>query len=286
MAKARQTLERRQLGLALRRLRDAVGVTQQAASEVIGLSRHRITELEEGTGTVSVENLGKLLDLYKVSGEERRTTLALGAEARRRRRDRKAYVDRLPNGFERFADLESSASTIDLYDSAYVPGLLQAPGYMAAVLDDSEGVLWTTSREERIEFRRDRQSAILGGVDQYALRVVLPEDSLRVGFGRPGVVREQLAHLLALMADRPRLAIRVLGRQVERNPLRGCNLTLFGFDGRAPVIGYSESLMLGIAYYDDEGVTATLTRAFECVWGLAMSEAASESFIRNLMEEL
>lgn len=287
MAKARQTFERRQLGLALRRLRLAVKVTQQTAGDAIGLSRPRIVELEEGSGTVSTQNLAKLLDLYRVSGDQRETMLALGTRARRRRRDRKAYIDELPNGFERFADLEASASRIDTFESGFVPGFLQAPGYVQAVMDETEGILWDGGRQERIQFRQDRQSLLLDTPGRYELRVVIAEEALRATFGRPEVLREQLWHVLELMDEQPGLAVRVLRRDVQGNPLRGRNLTLFGFGDGVPVIGYSEGLMpVGIVYYDDEAVTATLELAFDRVWRLSMTEADTGRFIRAILEDL
>jgi transcriptional regulator with XRE-family HTH domain len=60
MGRARQTFERRQLGLTLRRLRERAGQTQQAAADSIGRVRSRIVELEEGKGTLDQTDLKAL----------------------------------------------------------------------------------------------------------------------------------------------------------------------------------------------------------------------------------
>src|SRR6266498_1136287 len=109
MGKARQTFERRQLGLTLRRLREQAGASQQAAAERVGKARSQLVELEDGRGTLAPDVLAKLLDFYGVSEDERQTAVELGALARARQK-RRAYTDLLPGSFQRFADLEAGAT--------------------------------------------------------------------------------------------------------------------------------------------------------------------------------
>ncbi|MBB4908345.1 helix-turn-helix domain-containing protein [Actinophytocola algeriensis] len=111
-----------QLGLTLRRLREGAGKSQQAAAEWIGKVRSQLVELEDGRGTLASDTLENLLDLYGVTGGERETVLELGALARARQK-RRAYTDLLPGSFQRFADLEASASEINCYEFGIIPGL-------------------------------------------------------------------------------------------------------------------------------------------------------------------
>ncbi|MBP2338647.1 transcriptional regulator with XRE-family HTH domain [Saccharothrix coeruleofusca] len=288
MARARQTFERRQLGLALRRLRLDKGVPQKAAAEAIGRSRTKVVELEEGNGTLSGDDLARLLDYYAVSGAEREAMLALGAQARRRKRGR-TYVDLLPNSYQRFADLEANAARISTYEPGIVPGLLQSSDYIRAVIEEGDGIWWDGAdpgREDRISFRLDRQAVVFGAGEPKDLRFVLTEDSLRADFGAPEVMRGQLRHLLSLCDGRPGPAIRLLRNDTHPNPLRGRALILFDFKGKAPAVGYSEAIAGHSAYYDDPADTAALALAFERVWELAATEPGTERFIRELLEEL
>jgi len=282
MAKAQRTFERRQLGLAVKRLRARLGVSQQVAADAIGRSRSRIVEVEDGTGTLSVEDLATLLDYFRVSGEERETMVALGVQARRRRR-RQPYVDALPNSYQRFADLEASASRIDIIEPGLMPGLLQTRDYMLALAEEAEGVL-LTGADDRIAFRMDRQAMIFGTDEPREVRIVLTEEALRADLGQPKVMRAQLEHVLDL--ERPGLDIRVVRRNIRGNPLRGRALVLFGFGDRAPAVGYSEAVLGPSTYYDDEADTAMLARAFDRVWGLALAESSAKRFIRDVLEEL
>jgi transcriptional regulator with XRE-family HTH domain len=286
MAKAQRTFERRQLGLAIKRLRAQVGVSQQVVADAINRSRSRIVEVEEGTGSLSVEDLANLLDYFQVSGDERETMVALGVQARRRRR-RQPYVDALPNSYQRFADLEASASRIDIIEPGLIPGLLQTQDYMRAIIEEGDGILWAaqdTVREDRIAFRMDRQAAFFALAQPPELRIVLTEESLRADLGQPDIMRPQLEHIIGL--SRPGLAVRAVRHNVRGNPLRGRALVLFGFEDRVPVVGYSEAVLGPSSYYDDEAHTAALGRAFDRVWGLALTESDTKRFVRKVLEEL
>lgn len=177
MGRARQTVERRQLGLTLRRLRTEAGKSQQDAAGAISKVRSRSVDLEDGRSRVAPDDLDKLLDFYEVAEDERDTVLALAAEGRKRQR-RRTYTDLLPGAFQRFADLEASAAEIHGYESGIVPGLLQSPSYVRAVIADGDGVWWDASgneQEQRLIFRLERQSRTLNAAAPPRLHFVIAE---------------------------------------------------------------------------------------------------------------
>ena len=141
MSMARQTFERRQLGLTLRRLRERSGRSRQDAAEKISRALSRIVQLENGNGTVSASDLEKLLDFYDVTGAERNTVDALGVEARKRSR-KSTYTDVLPGSFQRFADLEGAATHIAYYDSGLIPAILQSADYVSEEIKSGDGIWW------------------------------------------------------------------------------------------------------------------------------------------------
>jgi transcriptional regulator with XRE-family HTH domain len=208
---ARPTFERRQLGLTLRRLRDRAGKPQQAAAAVLKKTRTRVVQLEDGTATISHEDLEKLLDLYDVSGDERATVIELANQARKRQK-RRVYVDQLPDAYQRWADLEASATEINCFETGVIPGLLQTEGYMRAILSECE-VFWepsVTEGSDRLAHRVERQHRVLDEADGRLLRFVINEDALRANMGSPEVMREQLQHLLDLDRAQRDLTVRVL----------------------------------------------------------------------------
>ena len=287
MGKARQTFERRQLGLALRRLRVQAGKAQHAAAEHIGKARSRMAELEDGRTTLTAEELEQLLDFYEVSGEERRTVLELGALTRTRQKKR-AHPDLLPGSFERFADLEASANEISWYESGIVPGLLQSSGYLRAAMMDSDGVWWEPSiaqLHERTAFRAARQARIFDSDEPRELRFVLTEDALRGAVGSPEVMREQRRHILDLLESKRNLSVRVLRRGTYGNPAPSGGLIVFGFGDRGAPIGFSTAVFGPSTYFDDESDTAALLRAFERLEELAAGAGESARLIRQIDEE-
>ncbi len=287
MSKARQTFERRQLGLTLRRLREAAGRSQQSAAEWIGKARSQLVELEDGRGTLASDSLENLLDFYGVAGAERQTVLELGALARARQK-RRAYTDLLPGSFQRFADLEASATEINCYEFGIVPGLLQSLGYVRATIDDGDGVWWQPSNaelQERISFRLDRQEKTLGSPEPKTLRFVLTEDALTGAVGSPDVMREQRRHILKLLESNENLTVQVLRAETYGNPARGGGMTILGFGDKGAPIGFTPAVFGPSTYFDQESDTAALLRGFRRVRELALDPDESVQLIRQIDKE-
>jgi transcriptional regulator with XRE-family HTH domain len=287
MAQARQTFERRQLGLALRRLREQASKSQQVAADAIGKARTRIVELEDGRATITPDDLAKLLDYYGVADDEQNTVVELAALARKRKWGQ-VHTDLLPNSFQRFADMEASATEISCYESGVIPGLLQSQGYLRAAMADSDGIWWTASGaelQERIAFRMDRQVRILDSPEPKVLRFVLAESALRGSVGNQEVMREQRRHILNLLESKRNLAVQVLRNETFGNPAPGGGLTVFGFGEKGSPIGFSTVVFGPSTYFDGESDTAALLRAFRRLQELALSPEKSARLIRQIDKE-
>nr|WP_042185234.1 helix-turn-helix transcriptional regulator [Kibdelosporangium sp. MJ126-NF4]CEL16636.1 Putative DNA-binding protein [Kibdelosporangium sp. MJ126-NF4]CTQ89012.1 Putative DNA-binding protein [Kibdelosporangium sp. MJ126-NF4] len=286
MGQARPTAERRQLGLTLRRLREQAGRTQDVAAVAIGKARTKIVAVEDGTSTASTEDLDALLDCYGVHGAERQTVLELGVQARKRAQ-RRAYVDTLPDAYDRFADLEAKATEISWYESGIIPGPLQSVEYARAVLEEGDGVWWEKGNpegEDRLKFRLRRLEKMWNSAEPKKLRYVVAKEALHANMGQPDIMRGQLRHMLSLLYRREDLAIRVLPNDVYGNPARGKGLLIFGFgDGTAP-LGWSSAVHGPSTYYDELSDIAALRRAFERIWELSLSVRDSKRLITELEE--
>ncbi|GAB3877668.1 helix-turn-helix domain-containing protein [Kibdelosporangium lantanae] len=290
MGRARQTFERRQLGLTLRRLRERAEHTQQAAADAIGRVRSRIVELEEGKGTLNQTDLKALLNFYEVQPDTLKTVLALGVKARRRQRNR-PYIDQLPDSYLRFADLEASASEIRVFESGLVPGLLQSPEYMQAVIREGDGIWWDQLEgepDDRISFRQDRQTRTWDTSTSRVFHFVIAEEALRSNVGGdPAVMRAQLRHILTLLTERDNLTIQVLPQNTPSNPVRGGGFSLFLFGDRALPVGVAHVVFGPEQYFDDPVDTAALDRAFTRLRDeLALDGTKSAIAIRSILEGL
>ncbi|WP_197523553.1 helix-turn-helix domain-containing protein [Actinokineospora pegani] len=287
MVNARPTVERRQLGLALKRLRERSELSQLAAGQHIGKDDSRISKIEDGLATPKAEDLVKLLELYGVVGNERETIVALGAVARKRQPAR-AYIDLLPDSFQRFGDLEAAASKIRSYEAGVVPGLLQSHGYIDALFASSDNVWWAPSEDRRrnmAEFRRRRQE-VTWQAKEKELHFVIGEAALDEVNGSTEVMRGQLRHLLDLIDSKPNLMIQMLPKTVPNNPARGGGLTVFEFGISLPRIGFALVVTGPSTYVDDSEDTANMLRALYRLSELSLTPEETRAAITQKLETL
>ncbi|WP_307850717.1 helix-turn-helix domain-containing protein [Micromonospora sp. H61] len=63
------TIQRRRLGLALKRAREGAGKTQDEAAAVIDAAASKISRVELGQSGIRLTDLNLLLDLYGIRGD-------------------------------------------------------------------------------------------------------------------------------------------------------------------------------------------------------------------------
>ncbi|ASU84016.1 XRE family transcriptional regulator [Nocardiopsis gilva YIM 90087] len=286
MARAKPTVARRQLGLTLRRLREQARRSQVQTGNAIGRTAARISQVETGAGSLSADDLTALLDFFGVEGEERKTVLSIGTEARRRSR-RAPYTDSLPGSFQRLADLEADAVEICSYEAGIVPGLLQSPDYARATIRSCDGMWWEESEQEiedRIAFRQKRQRRVFDAEASKRLSFVFTEDTLEHEMGGPSVMRGQILHILQLMEKLPNLSVRVILSETKNNPLLGGGIIVLGYSD-APSIGCATVVFGPCTYHDDEDDTQALKRGFRRASELALNvQDSRELLVRQLKE--
>ncbi len=284
MGMAQQTVERLQLGAALGRLREAADKSQQEAAEALGLSTGRISQIEHAKGTLSVEELGRLLDFYGVHGSERETVLALGAVSRKRQK-RRGYVDNLPQPFQRLTDLQASAEVVGWYECGVVPGLAQSPDYIRALLGSADSVFWEASEQEtadRIEFRLQQQRQLLAAPAPRKIKLIFTEDTLHHVVGGPSVMRGQVLHLLQMIEQHPRISVRVVPNAVPDNPALGGGLMVLDFAESTPV-AFASVLHGPYTYYDQPADTDPMRRIFGRVEELALSADDTRALLIGML---
>ncbi len=205
------TVLRIALGSQLRRLREAHGITCEAAGEVIRASASKISRMEHGRVGMKQRDLADLLTLYGVTGEaERADVLQLAREAARPGWWHQ-YGEVLPGWFEFYVGLEAAASRIRLYEVQFVPGLLQTPEYARAVIRGGHPAAPGDEITRRVSLRMKRQE-ILSRPDGPKLWAVVDETALCRRLGGPGVMEAQLDRLIEL-AGEPNIALHVVPLQ-------------------------------------------------------------------------
>jgi transcriptional regulator with XRE-family HTH domain len=193
------------LGGALRRKREAAGVTREQAGEAIRASPAKISRLELGRVGFKERDVADLLTLYGVRDRaERAQFLDLARQANTPGWWHR-YSDLLPNWFETYIGLEQAASMIRNYECQFIPGLLQTPQYAKAVT--RLGHTDASEVERRVELRLKRQQ-LLTRPDAPTLWAVIDEAALRRPLVGPEQTRAQLDHLIE-MGELPHISLQI-----------------------------------------------------------------------------
>jgi transcriptional regulator with XRE-family HTH domain len=279
----KSTVLRIALGSKLRRLREASGITREAAGYAIRGSGAKISRLELGKTGFKERDVADLLTLYGVTDEqERAASLALARQANTPGWWRE-YGDVLPSWFGTYLGLEQAASVIRTYEPSFVPGLLQTEECARAVLGMRHLNASRGEVERRVAVRMARQE-FLTQPEAPDLWVVLDESALRRPFGSQQVQRAQIQHLIE-MAQLPNITLQVVPFHVGGPPASGGPFTVLRFsEPGLPDVVYLEHLTSAL-YMDKNRDTVQYLAVMDTLCVQAEAPAETISFLRRILKE-
>ena len=219
------TIRRRRLGLELRRLREAAGITIETVAERLECSSSKISRIETGHTGATPRDVRDMLTVYGVSGETTENLVQVAREARQKGWWH-LYGTVLTTAY---VGLEAAASDIYAYEGHVVPGLLQIDEYAREMIVKGRPDIGQDELERRVHVRMARQS-LLSQDDPLRLWVVLDEAVFHRPVGGPAVMRKQIDHL-AMVADLPNVSLQVLPFAVGAHA---------GMDGSFTVLCYED----------------------------------------------
>ncbi|AWT44645.1 MULTISPECIES: helix-turn-helix domain-containing protein [Streptomyces] len=196
------------LGSQLRRLREARGITREAAGYSIRASESKISRMELGRVSFKTRDVEDLLTLYGITDEQERSALVALAREANVAGWWHSYSDVLPNWFPTYVGLEGAASLIRVYEVQFVHGLLQTEAYARAVVRRGMKGASEEDVEKRVALRLERQKYLVSE-NAPEFHIVLDEAALRRPYGDRAVMREQLQHLID-MSERPNVRLQVM----------------------------------------------------------------------------
>lgn len=196
------------LGSQLRRLREARGITREAAGYSIRASESKISRMELGRVSFKTRDVEDLLTLYGITDEVERTSLLSLAKEANVAGWWHSYSDVLPSWFPTYVGLEGAASLIRVYEVQFVHGLLQTEAYARAVVRRGMQGASEADVERRVALRMERQKHLVSE-NAPDLRIVLDEAALRRPYGDRDVMRGQLQHLIEI-SERPNVRLQVM----------------------------------------------------------------------------
>jgi len=141
-------------------MREAAGISRSDAGWEIRSSESKVSRMELGRVGFKERDVSDLLTLYGLDdGEERERLLALAREANNPGWWHR-YGDVLPSWFHSYLGLEAAATLIRSYELQFVPGLLQTPDYVRAVVRLGRGLIPAEEVERRVALRVNRQEVL------------------------------------------------------------------------------------------------------------------------------
>lgn len=277
------TIRRRRLGVALRRLREASGMSLQAVAEELGWSASKVSRIESAKIAVTPADVHALLRVLDTPSDEVDTLVSLASEHRQPGWWRQ-YAEVLPPWFEGYLSLESEAARLLAYESEVVPGLLQTEQYAAEILRQSSYTQLPDEVARAAELRRARQVRLIDP-DPLALDVVINESALRRMVAGPEVMGAQLTRLLDA-SQLPNIALRVLPFAAGAHPGIDGSFTVLEFsDPSNPRIVYLDR-MTDSEYLDSLHDVAAYRHAHQQLCNFALSCGDSQKIIIQLLQEL
>jgi transcriptional regulator with XRE-family HTH domain len=194
------------LGAALRALRQASGKEAKAVARSAVMSASKLSKIETGKVAPSVVDVEGILAAIGVSDEVKAEFLEAAREAATEatawRLIRRMGVHKAQ---QQTRDKESRMTLLRLFQPALVPGLLQTPEYMRAILERHE--LGEDILARTIASRIERQQVLYDAAKQ--LNFVITEPVLRWRIVSRSRMAEQIDRIISL-SRLPNIDIRVV----------------------------------------------------------------------------
>jgi transcriptional regulator with XRE-family HTH domain len=279
------TVRRRRLRYELRRLRLEHGLTIEQVQERSGgdIKAPSISRWENGERSVRPTDLRLLLDIYDVQGERRETLLTLSRQAKERGWWQ-SYASAIPEWFQVYVGLEAEASSVHVYESELVDGLLQTADYYRAFLRAAPAAADVDEADRKIEVRLARQERLTGD-DPPDYWAVLNEAVIRRVVGGADVMRKQLDHI-AELSELPHVNVQVLPFSAGVHPAMDGGFRILGFPESAdPDVVYLEN-QAGSLYLEEEPEIDRYARMFSHLIAKALDPEESRRMIARVARDL
>jgi hypothetical protein len=252
------TVRRWQLTEALRELREQAGLTHdQAIAELRKQgsgrwSRPKLSRIENREQGVKPSEVEQLLDVYRVTDQERRDWLLKLASTARTRGWGVGDPRDSPQEFHAFLKWESALVARREFETLLVPGLLQTAEYARALVNGINPQLAEDDVERRIAARMARQQILTRAKPPF-FHVILDAGVLERPVGGPRVMRNQLRRLVEA-AEVPHVRIQVLPKSVGASPALEGPFSILSLPDPIPDVGYTEGSCQSTYLEDRESV--------------------------------
>lgn len=274
-----RTVRSLRLGKALRRLREAAGLSHQEALDRLVWSRAKVDRIESGDTIPKPPDLAAALDLYGAD-EVTRAALTQWRTDAKRRDWYASYADVWRGDY---VGLEWEAEHVFEWQGDVIPGLLQTSDYARAVISSANPKAATEWVDRAVLARMSRKELLTRGSAPASLYCVVDEGVLRRQVGDPQIMRSQVSYLWE-MSRRDNITVQVLPfASPAARPGSFIKLT-FPPDVDMPPVVFVEGLW-GAAALENPVDVARFTLAEEGVVNTSLDPEESAAFVAALVNE-
>ncbi|WP_460750403.1 helix-turn-helix domain-containing protein [Nocardiopsis oceani] len=273
------------LGHQLRKHRERCGITREAAGEKIRASASKISRMELGRVGFKTRDIEDLLRMYGVTDRKLLKQFRDLASESNKPGWWKEYGDALHKWFIRYVGFEEAADHIRIYESQFVPGLLQTEEYAREII--SGGVETDLVTEQRIKARLQRQKNLEHGKRMW---IILDEAAVRrpIGGKEKGkeIMRGQLSHLIHLCETFENITLQIVPFEVGAHAAEAGSFTLLRYSAfELSDILYLEQLTDG-EIVDRPGVVEAYTKAMTRLSVSAATPDETLSMLKGMLKDL
>ena len=262
----------------LKRLRAQAKLSQEQVANELGWDTSKLYRIENGRFVrLTTEAVAALCRLYGASDALREELVEIAKAARKQKPWWFQHEDVAGNAFY---SLENEATRIQEYAMGVIPGLLQHPDYIEALM--ARGFLTDPEeRKKRVAARVERCKSLLERDASPRIWAIIDESALRCTVGGPEVMRTQFQHLIELN-KRPNIDIQVL--LLSKGMAQSCGYILLHL-GDTDRVGYLDVPPSGHFFEGPKEITDH-EHGFEHLQAAALPLDDTLDFIRQLTSEL
>ncbi|MEU6666159.1 helix-turn-helix transcriptional regulator [Streptomyces sp. NPDC046727] len=276
MVGAARQVNKSELGSALRALRQASGKEAKAVARSAAMSASKLSKIENGSVMPSIVDVEQILTAVGVSedvkAEYMSAARAAATEATAWRLYRRLGYHRKQ---QQIQAIESRTTLIRLFQPALVPGLLQTPEYVQAVLGRKQ--LTADQLARAVGARLARQGILYEPGRQ--LRFIVTESVLRWRIVPPLVMAGQLDKLISV-SRLPGVDLRVVPLSAPQNDFPSHSFSIK--DDRMVTV---ETVHAELSVTDPRDV-ALYVEKFEGFAEVALSGDAMRGMVEEIRDEL
>ena len=271
------TLRRRELGALLRARRLDQGLTVEQVAAQLLCSPSKVSRMETGQRGATQRDIRDLCDFYGINDPAERELLVTLAKEGKQQGWWQTYE--LPHAT--FVGLEQEATSMKVYHSAVIPGLLQTGDYVRALHDASTPDVDPGVIEQRIEERMRRQE-LLDRDQPPRIEIVLDEAALHRPIGGPAIMRRQLDRVLESVG-RPSLDLQILPFEIGAHPALESDFIILEFADQSLNVVFVEGL-IGPVYLERAHDVQRYLQVFERLRVMAASPQDSADLIIKIRD--